>query len=1779
MVNDSPNVPATDGQAQRDVDGGLPAAASPELTGGAGFTFEDGVAAVYAAALISETTAPGLPGRCVKSLSVQHGPLGHPLDDVIVEGAGADDVSIRLSLQVKRSITISASATNTDFRDTVLRAHATATGAGFHVGLDRVGIATGEIAEGSRRDFETLCEWARSEHDSAQFRTKLHTDGVAGNKQAFFDAVRGILSAKLPEVELDSATHSLLAHFVLIRFDLMHDGAVTDAQTVVSLANHLQPSERTRADDLWKRLLALVRVAEGHAASFDRKTLVARLNGAFRLAGAPSLREALARIGTEARHAANEIPNDIGGVTIPRGRFVQSSRSALTNHRFVQIGGLPGTGKSVVLRALVEEVIQNGPVLFLKADRLTGSTWPQYSTAQGIGPAPLEDLLAEIASVGTPIMFVDGLDRVDAQHRGILTDIFNTILDSDLLTSWKVVATVRDTGIEPVRTWLPRKLLNAGAAMIDVSGFDDDEARTLSQSKPALAPLLFGTDQVRAIVRRPFFAGVLIRRHPSDTNAPGSEIELVTTWWAGGGYGAAPTRVGHRRNVLVELARRGAPTLGKRIQILGVDPQVLVELEADGIIRQVRAGHTVDFVHDIYFEWSFLQLLVSQGGQWLDVIRQVGEPPILGRTAELFSQSELKDGNDWQGFLERLESATDVRSQWLRAWMVGPFGLPSFQEYEQTYNSAMFAEGSKRVAKLVVWFQAEKTKANPNILGNGALPDLGLIERIRLADSMAWPSDMSTWARFNSWLIRQNPNVPTSTLPEVVAVFEVWQNAFADLANPVSEEIVRLAVLWLSDIEAREQDGTQTNSRTGWDRLRHGELEELGERLRALILRAGRAYPAPLREHLSHLMTLEYLPRQAVEQVMTYAFLISEVCPDQLVDFMLSIMIRPLPEEVVRRSSDSPFGIGISSHDWQSLSIDDQHGFFPCAPTREPFPSLFAHAPDEARRLVRQITNHAITAWRQLHIYNYEERGTPIPLVLDFPWGQQTFWGGAQQYVWSRGTWGSDAVGSGLMALEAWAFKEVENGRLVDDVLRDVLEGQESVGALGVAVGIMLENRHCSEVTLPLLTSQRLWDWDIQRHTSDLGFNANLMGFQPHDRRHYLAVVEGNERRGRRMDVRDLASMCVIGGGDLGTRASTAIVRFADDLPFGYTEQRENPETVRQLRRTAEIWSEVGRPTNYRATPTEDGEGLIIQLDNPVAQGPDIDAINQRQAEMAEHLPLLNWANATFNDGALSNALTLEQAIERAQRLDSAGLFDEAFEHVSSGHERQAAVSCVAAVVLRYGRDLPSADLDWAANVCLRAWRTQEVRDAMFFSGAILLNHPTLYATYGLAAMANHEPTRRDALEALIHLASHPFEQIVIEALAGLLVLWGQRPEVAWLALELASSLSIFDRPSYNTPREQIEEQIQRGIWEKVASALSRLDALDEAPKPLPGMPPAWVPATNGRRVARGRRGRDVVIEWEHPSTDVHTQFLAKVLARIPADSAMGDVPRRDQFLTWCDGLAGWTIERLHPSWARQEGGRDFEAASSEHYEWRRNLFRFFARVSLHLDPAESVRRFVEPAAGTDDETFGSLMTPYVSYLTSTIMDEPVFPANPLTLLERIVPRVLAHRRWEQSKWNDGEIHDSDLHSMVRALFFIDIERAMGAARFANGDWTDVTNINSIIDPILTAQGQNSTVISAYLTLCERAYQAYPLELFVARLPMVLGGGGGMPLGWRGTAIPARLAGVIQLFSEKVHPLPDEMARPLLRALDALVDMGDRRAAAIQTSEAFKDVRTVAVVV
>ena len=166
---------------------------SPEISGGGGFTFEDAPVAVYLGALLGEESAPGLHDRIVMRVAVQQAAYGEPLDDLIVDGRGADDSISRLSLQTKRELTISAATTNTDFREIVTRAWATLQKPNFRKTIDRVGAVAGTVSEATRRAFVTICDWARASESVETFLAHFQPGASDADKRNALKAVCDIL--------------------------------------------------------------------------------------------------------------------------------------------------------------------------------------------------------------------------------------------------------------------------------------------------------------------------------------------------------------------------------------------------------------------------------------------------------------------------------------------------------------------------------------------------------------------------------------------------------------------------------------------------------------------------------------------------------------------------------------------------------------------------------------------------------------------------------------------------------------------------------------------------------------------------------------------------------------------------------------------------------------------------------------------------------------------------------------------------------------------------------------------------------------------------------------------------------------------------------------------------------------------------------------------------------------------------------------------------------------------------------------------------------------------------------------------------------------------------------------------------------------------------------------------------------------------------------------------------------------------------------------------------
>ena len=838
---------------------------APELAGGAGFTFEDKVSATYLAALLQQGFAPGIADRTVCRVALQQRDFGEPLDDVIVDFQTDHGDLARLSLQVKRSLTISSARTNTDFQDAIRDCWSTFKKADFRKGTDRYGPAVGDVAKDKVRDLRTLCELARASTTLAEFEERFAPDGN-GNASATVRRIKDDIASLIEKASCSACSgqdlKDFLAHFVLIEFDFLHEGQTDLPATLNALRACLATSEAAQASALWDRLCTLAREGAGRSAVFDRPGLVRSLSATLRLATAPSFRQDLERLKSLAQQWLADIEDDVGGTRLERPGLSAELEAKLVSSRWVQIRGLPGSGKSVLLRRRVEADLARGPVLFLESGRLAGTGWGSFATANGISNANLPDLLVELAATGSNTLYIDGIDRIEKQHQPIILDVVLAVMENPLLDNWRVVISLRDTGIEPLRNWLANVLAKTGIGTLEVKALDDEEAKLLAKAKPHLRPLLFGPKHVREIVRRPFFAKVLNQNFGSnagdDAFQPQSEIDLIGNWWARGGYNADGKNALERQRAIVELGSQRAKNLERDIAVRELSPHtigVIDQLVADGILQHVRVGHSLRFSHDIFFEWAFFHVL-ADADDWLREIRACGEPPAVARVVELLSQWEFGQGTIWAKTLHQVDGSS-MRSQWTRAWLLAPLAAPNFKASEASFSAALEANDHRFLKKALVWFQAERTTPNPMIL-EGDLPQE---ERIRLADLMGWPSDFETWSRFITFLLARISTVPLTLYPNVVSIFEVWQNAFAGIKNSISDALLEQVAAWLNELSQQSAARYPPPTPSRWKSL-SSEIGDFRKSLTRLILRSAEVRPDLTKEYLTQIIGSEDMRRE-----------------------------------------------------------------------------------------------------------------------------------------------------------------------------------------------------------------------------------------------------------------------------------------------------------------------------------------------------------------------------------------------------------------------------------------------------------------------------------------------------------------------------------------------------------------------------------------------------------------------------------------------------------------------------------------------------------------------------------------------------------------------------------------------------------------------------------------------------------------------------------------------------------------------------------------------------
>ena len=266
-----------------------------------------------------------------------------------------------------------------------------------------------------------------------------------------------------------------------------------------------------------------------------------------------------------------------------------------------------------------------------------------------------------------------------------------------------------------------------------------------------------------------------------------------------------------------------------------------------------------------------------------------------------------------------------------------------------------------------------------------------------------------------------------------------------------------------------------------------------------------------------------------------------------------------------------------------------------------------------------------------------------------------------------------------------------------------------------------------------------------------------------------------------------------------------------------------------------------------------------------------------------------------------------------------------------------------------------------------------------------------------------------------------------------------------------------------------------------------------------------------------------------------------------------------------------WTSERLMPPWndRKHRSNRN----TSELIEWTILLGDLLARAAPHFETEVVRKEFVAPFL-TDDESGLDVLAPFANMTVSRhVLDAPTIPSNTFDFLNDCVDRVVRDQVFDPKGYCAGEVRSFNLSELIRALLFVAIKKADSATRFVNGDWSQINLIMPLVTRLVTAVGWSTFVMDQFLTLCERAGDTYPLDAFVVQANSVLVSIENTKGGWAGTTLPARTAGVVQCLADVNFPLQANQAQELLRVLDALIDLGDRRSVWLEQTEAFKGIQ------
>lgn len=1128
-------------------------AASVELTGGAGFNYEDRVAARFLVDMLAGIAPFGIEFGLITKIDWQARDTGRLLDDLLVTMSDKTGRHIA-ELSIKKHRQVTSGGFPSSFVEASWEEWLHTKTSIFENDRDLLVLITGEISNDVDETWSTLLRQARATSPD-RLISRLQVPAPDGGSQASETAREIFKSLQCPKVLLsqgqtdDNASVEMLRRIRLLSFDFESDPSRDLARAVADCQRLLKDSSLGEGQSLWEKLVGIAAENRGKGGSLDLPSLALELRSRFQFVDHPDFARDWSAIRQSSDDVLSDVRSEIGANTsIDREQEANEIANALRTFRVCLTAGESGCGKSALAKRVSED-FYDATVVILPED-CEVERLKQLDGKLGI-THPLIEVLS--SSRDRCLLVLDSLERYSEGGLRIAGRLVFKVLADCRCSHVDVLLLMQYDATQRVVTRLSEAGVDQSKLDITPIGSPPDLAIQQVLQDSVGIPWETLHIEMRPLLRNLKILDWVVRasesgRELGKANLSGliSLIDYLWNRWiesddrgiAGGG-------------LLKKIAVIEASGLAAGVPLTSLEyseQQALNSLMSADLLK--RRSERIKFSHDLLGDWARLRVLIGddptvsrEGIQQIAMARWHRAVRLFGR----WLLSKTDGVRQWSEAVRRTEVNGTAEGVVIRDLLLESVVVSENSRALLSMAWPVLIKNEGQLLKLLLdrfmFIATIPDLRLPKLVKNGNVaPQVEAAFRVPL-----WPYWGAVLATLNEHCVVVCRLVPS----EAARVCKLWlektpseiatgtPSPFRDHAANVALSLARVFQSlraegkYLHDEE--EQTAYQAALLAAQDlpdevstfalemARRRPASKEIQERAEAAKVAAEEKRWQWKEENPDRLKQLRHMgesplprgelvgpwpdgPADRVEKRFRQAVFdnaailpLAEERPDTAFEVLLAVCIKPPHHE-------NPYGPDLMD----DCGLESWRDRDPAMYYQGPFLPLFRLCPRQGIDFALKLINFATRRWAAKELRYRQHRGPESPdlaglievddnlEVLVQVEADAKFWIGDRRVFRWYLDWPIDCriIPCVLMALEKWIYEQIDAEQDVDHILREIVGRSESVAFAGLLIDVGKRKPELFLTCLrPLLSASKFYLWEprilVERSATPVG----LMGW------------------------------------------------------------------------------------------------------------------------------------------------------------------------------------------------------------------------------------------------------------------------------------------------------------------------------------------------------------------------------------------------------------------------------------------------------------------------------------------------------------------------------------------------------------------------------------------------------------------------------------------------------------------------------------------------------------